>query len=1234
MDSKSSPSVTPDHCTIDLSSEILPATSYSSPLHKHYSTISSLNKDENRFSSNRNSDADSLQSSGLLLSNHAPSPFTFRRGDSWVGGSKLDYLQERHLKAPPAASWYNKPPSFSSNSSSSSHGSSPSAVERRSMNSIFASFSRSRRFDQLSGLYSNAEVNKANVSEDNVHKTSQEPILSRPPLQRNRSQSMDVLERFKNDARVKDLQDLAGLKGSDSVAVGTVSIIEVTTLPQRKQKMDSTLRPIDDKFRVSRLLTRKPSTIGQERSTSCSPTSVPPKVPEKEEMSSLRHTAPREGALSRLTDSIRGKKFTNNFNKGKNVNLKNQEAKESTESAKHRRHQSTGSNDVFVISKSKQTRTKVDEEKLWAPSNTSALLESGGNDEIGGRKASISQRGVVAMTDKVSTLNERAGLQDTPRVSKSAQARSKPIEAERSSDGSISFQQLQRQRSKSLSKIMEPIRSSFKIDSAEGIARTHLRDQSSEMEDDFYSATSLTPSNSDAVFDQYILANETAHTRVTTKQSKKSPAAGKTLPLSLHGSQSSMTKSESDPVLISKTNCRLPLPSFETKKQALKRTSPIQPSRRAIHTSAPDIKHISERVTELQANKSAAKGDVAVSDTEEDPLPPPRSSSRAVLKKGQFHSSPQRKRALSRPSLRIDTKAFVSSPSPPTRPSSALGMSADLQRVAQRSLVGTEGQRRRPSLASLSIKDDMEFLQALEYVRKVNQIRIRKQDEDANRVEQMARLGMASVNRRAKSRNHPRDAAKELLSSRTPLLRRSSSVSAVSTKDSASMKSDTSASSFTREDVNESPPSALELGVGKASGKLRDGAFINDDDWKREVKALFVIREIVLTERSYARHLEALLQAIRTLYPTQRRATGSSMSRFNVTQVPEHIAVMRNLLPQLIALSQSLANRIDENPTAAGVGTAFRLVSCQMEATFIAWSSIITNVMDALRISEKGKSKSKDRIGLIHLHPLQHAKANDQAAMMNGFVSVPCSPTSALKAQRVGTERKGVSSKSDETNLNNSPMSMAANNGEENKGQKSVLTVSKRRSTLSGLSPALAANLRAKTSLSVLDNKARKKADTMTSNSATPQSLGRRAMDAMISSKPPLPSLTINWSSIAPLESASDIHLQSKSTSALNAPPTSSSSSSSFSSPDETTKLPTKAQQHPSTLEYNPGKSLSALDVVIMPTQRIPRYLLLLRDLNVNTPPQSLSHIRLQRCLDFVARVASSCDKASRGDIK
>lgn len=56
------------------------------------------------------------------------------------------------------------------------------------------------------------------------------------------------------------------------------------------------------------------------------------------------------------------------------------------------------------------------------------------------------------------------------------------------------------------------------------------------------------------------------------------------------------------------------------------------------------------------------------------------------------------------------------------------------------------------------------------------------------------------------------------------------------------------------------------------------------------------------------------------------------------------------------------------------------------------------------------------------------------------------------------------------------------------------------------------------------------------------------------------------------------------------------------------------------------AKALSALDIVIMPTQRVPRYLLLLRQLSRLTPEHTDAQTHLSTALDVCTRVADLCD--------
>lgn len=373
-------------------------------------------------------------------------------------------------------------------------------------------------------------------------------------------------------------------------------------------------------------------------------------------------------------------------------------------------------------------------------------------------------------------------------------------------------------------------------------------------------------------------------------------------------------------------------------------------------------------------------------------------------------------RETSRPALSISTQP-PAVPTPPPRASTSMGMYGGGQ--GQDPFASTKARKlSQPTLNNIT--DDHEFLRALEHVRDVHKQRIANQQAEVATVNHLARMGMAPGNRRAKAaaaatnlttlgRSASRGRALITAGSSpgSALHRRASSADArLGGKSDVDVRNEVVGELLekggnSRRGLNGAAdgvsPSPLELGVGKASGKLRDGAFVNDEDWKKEVKALFVIRELLQTERSYARHLESLLEAIRRMeaanaaantggpgnalrrkssmgfvpsYPPGGSGGGSGNSGGNMKKplpVPAHIQLLRNLLPQLIALSRSLASRIEEDPTASGVAAAFRVVGDQLEATFVGWSAIVGEVMDGLRTAEGPKGKAKDKLGLITL---------------------------------------------------------------------------------------------------------------------------------------------------------------------------------------------------------------------------------------------------------------------------
>lgn len=578
-----------------------------------------------------------------------------------------------------------------------------------------------------------------------------------------------------------------------------------------------------------------------------------------------------------------------------------------------------------------------------------------------------------------------------------------------------------------------------------------------------------------------------------------------------------------------------------------------------------------------------------------------------------------------KPSLQVETRPRR--PQIVKRPSSAM----DFSTISKSSASSRQSER-----PSLSMADDGEFLQALEHVRRLNQERIQRQCEETLKSQQMSDSG-AVLSSQSRSSQSMEDAL--ITHDDSPNVSEERNLSFGSHQRSSSASGrfgspryspcksprelDWSMNSLSSGSVSYPPRSALEKGVGKASGKLRDGAFINDEDWKKEVKALFIIREIVLTERSYACHLEALLQAVQKVYHASSlpRRTGTPSLMTTPTSslraqpnAPPHITTMRHLLPQMITTSRALANRIDDNPTAAGVGAAFRAVGEQIESTLIAWSEAAKGIHDSLRLSEGPKGKSRDRLGLIGVgaRPSKqdvHTPSPTGSSAESGNNSEAVSPLTEGRTSLIKSNHVEMASYQQATRA--APQYSDLSGVTKEDSDHEIMPrpgKAKRRSTISALPPSLATTLRSKRSatlaLSIEPNSQGDATDGPTSDilgsSAKESPTTANTVSAHKSRKNETNSLSSSlWRGMA---HAGGIM----------------------------TAKPEKGSENGILLDDLAGKKLSAMDIAIMPTQRIPRYLLLLRDLHSNTPPSSLSHARLQRSLELMQRVAASCDTASK----
>ncbi|KAJ1026789.1 hypothetical protein NDA16_002086 [Ustilago loliicola] len=623
---------------------------------------------------------------------------------------------------------------------------------------------------------------------------------------------------------------------------------------------------------------------------------------------------------------------------------------------------------------------------------------------------------------------------------------------------------------------------------------------------------------------------------------------------------------------------------------------------------------------------------------------PPQPDRASDLSTSPEASDVRRRRTLSKPMLRPIRTSFAEDKQF-ARPSTAMGF--------RRAMTG---QDRKMSQPTLDMVDDCEFLEALEQVRQLHRERIQAQAQEVENKTRLARLGMMSGNylktktgsmldddEPAGEKNgadndhigmsksghkdvdswgvsksgmpagsrlrHKRSASADAKLGRS---RSTSTTSRGSEKDVDQRQKDIVRAYAEKVSPAGPPTSGLEWGVGKASGKLHDGTFVNDDDWKKEVKALFLIRELVQTERSYARHLGSLLSVVRKMQtaPTggtvgltsKRKSTSNLFATYSAAYTgkgssnaapPSHVALLKTYLPQLIALSKALVQRVEENPTSAGVGAAFDVLSAQLESTFVGWSAVASQCLQDLRSTELAKGKSSYKIGLVPLMPRESTEV--------GTSTTDASSSSGHSSPGSGIRNSTLRM----TSLTRPASPVAA------------------RHDLDAVTPneaAASATLPAKRST--------KRRSTITSTSFIPSTsyLAPRVVVA------PAPVISTSPEEEKGLEAAvratpSRRFAHSRSQSTLVTPlPTPTSLHAA--EPWSALTMTSPASQAPQAAGPK-SKSLTPMDIAIMPTQRIPRYGLMLRDLLRNSPPESLSHARVQRAIALIQKVALLCDSAA-----
>ena len=255
--------------------------------------------------------------------------------------------------------------------------------------------------------------------------------------------------------------------------------------------------------------------------------------------------------------------------------------------------------------------------------------------------------------------------------------------------------------------------------------------------------------------------------------------------------------------------------------------------------------HVATSLSALGLVANPIEGAVA----ELEPMPPMRSSSRSVAgtiarrTTAQSHSGDLGD-DNARPVLQIDTAFDSISRGPKTE---------DLLLSDRKPAFLTSSETERKfSQPTFSMADDVEFLKALEEVRRLHKQSISQQAQQVEGMEPISRINSSDY--RAPQTQQQQDQTQQ----QSPSQSASASANVETSKqrqraDSASGRLGglyaaqaqtrvTQAALDREQDVagdENSRESDVPLQVGRAAGKMQDGAFDNDEDWKKEVKALF-----------------------------------------------------------------------------------------------------------------------------------------------------------------------------------------------------------------------------------------------------------------------------------------------------------------------------------------------------------------------------------------------------------
>ncbi|KAI0363150.1 hypothetical protein BV20DRAFT_1068665 [Pilatotrama ljubarskyi] len=388
-------------------------------------------------------------------------------------------------------------------------------------------------------------------------------------------------------------------------------------------------------------------------------------------------------------------------------------------------------------------------------------------------------------------------------------------------------------------------------------------------------------------------------------------------------------------------------------------------------------------------------------------------------------------------------------------------------------------------------------------------------------------------------------------------------------------------------------PSRARFSVGhfdrELDGENSDDEGLSDEDdeedWKTARQVLFCCRELVQTERNYQARL--------------RELASTELSTHYASLVARHV-------PALLSVSETLLTHLVDDPSAWGVSAAFIGCEEELEAAFVAWSSVVGEffVEDAnLKPTRKLTKKLADDSLSNHGHD---------------------SPAPSMRLSMRTRSHTGASSAHKPAALGRALSSTMSDVGHGAEVSSSIGHGSGMFTAALGTGLAFGLSVPPSPFPSDSDFSPVRPGQTRSmhghgskANASTVSGLGlTRAVSAMHawkrksmpSSLSNLPSLVSSPGSPTSPHSPTHAHCQHHRPNAHH------SSSAS-------------AHGHGKKHSEHDAKA-SVRDLAIQPTQRVMRYVLQYRDLLDHTPTTSPSRALVERAYEIALRIAKKCDRA------